>query len=146
MENKNKEWIAIVVCIITGVVANIQSWGNGSSQKVYHEKVYDTTLHHRSAILDVREKIDYLYRRVSRLEDATRILPPGPRQVPPPSTLDEMDAGSLEPDADVIEEKDSKIEVEVEVQPPPKPNQAPFEMKNDQTPKWEPLQQSLPSY
>ena len=143
MESKNKEWVAIVVCIVTGVVANIQSWGNGSSQKVYHEKVYDTTIHHRSAILDVREKIDYLYRRVSRLEAASAILPPGPGQVSPPG-VDDMDAGSLDADADVNiqEERDSEIEVKL----PPKLNEAPFELKKDQTPKWEPLQKNLPAY
>ena len=137
MESKNKEWIAIVVCIITGVVANMQSFGNESSQKVYHEKVYDTTLSQRTAILDVREKIDYLFRRVSRLEDATPILPPGPGQVPPPE-FDEMDAGTA-PEPDVIEEKDA------EVAPEPKPKN-PFKLKKDGMPKWDPIEQSLPAY
>jgi len=143
MESKNKEWIAIVVCIVTGVVANIQSFGNESTQKVYHEKVYDTTLHHRSAILDVREKIDYLYRRVARLEDASRILPPGPGQVPPPDVVDEMDAG-VSPDADVVEEKDS--EVVPEPKPKPAPPKIPFEIKKNGAPKWDPIEQTLPAY
>jgi len=141
MESKSKEWIAIAVCIITGVVANMQSFGNESSQKVYHEKVYDTTLSQRTAILDVREKIDYLFRRVSRLEDASRILPPGPGQVPPP--VDEMDAG-VSPDADVVEEKDS--EVAPEPKPEPAPQKTPFDLKKNGTPKWSPIEQALPAY
>lgn len=135
MEGKYKEWIAIAVCICTGVFANIQSFGNESTQKGYHEEVYDTTKNQRSAILDVREKIDYLFRRMARLEDASRILPPGPLQATPPQ---DADAGSTDPD--VIEEKD------VEVTPEPEPKQNPFEMEKNGTPKWDPIEQSLPSY
>ena len=149
MESKNKEWIAIVVCIITGVVANIQSFGNESTQKVYHEKVYDTTLHHRSAILDVREKIDYLYRRVARLEDASRILPPGPGQVPPP----EMDAGVHE--LDEIDETPEEVQElfgpdpekkDSEPKPKPAPPKIPFEIEKNGAPKWDPIEQPLPAY
>lgn len=93
MESKNKEWIAIVVCIVTGVVANLQSFGQGTTQ----EKIEHTSLNHREAILDVREKIDFLYRRVARLENNRPILPPGPAALNPPidagvNELEEIDA------------------------------------------------------
>ena len=98
----NKEWGAIIVCLVTSITAQVSGMQNSSSQEEYKVTTVDVTDSQREAILDVREKINYLYTRVARLEYANRILPPGPRQVTPPDVIEEPDAGSTS-DVDEID-------------------------------------------
>ena len=140
---KHKEWIAIFACFASAAGAHVQGFGHSEDQTVIEEK----NLAHREAILDVREKIDFLYRRVSRLENSRPVLPPGPGTLPLDIRFpEELDAG-VAPEVDVVE-LDEIDETPEEVKdlfgPPPeekekKPEEKVPEMDPEGMPVWEPI-------
>ena len=125
-------WAGIVLAALTAISAHFTSVGkdqfNGTVEKVaaFEDGQYE-------AIVDLRRKVDFLFKRMLEVEASGAIKPPGPASFFNPP--DPSDAG-VEPDADASD-----------FLPPVPPEKETKELDTDQNPYgmpvWEPLKKQM---
>jgi hypothetical protein len=138
------QWAAIAVAAITAISAHYTSVGKGEYEHdVGNVVAFEEEQH--EAIIDLRRKVTFLFKRVMELE-VGGVKPPGPASTfspPAPS-----DAG-VEPDADAGSESDAEVEPDFLPPSPPKKNLVPQPRREkalvDQygMPVWEPLNKKM---
>jgi len=131
------QWSAIALAAITAFTAHTSAVDKADYDADTAKVVAFEDQHHE-AIIDLRRKIEFLYKRVLELEvgQASAVQPPGPGTFfNPPAPLEEI----CEEDAGVA--PDAEIEEDVFVPPSP-PEKKPVEQKEGM-PVWKPMKKMM---
>ena len=133
------QWAAIAVAAITALSAHFTSVGKGEyAHDVGNVVAFEEEQH--EAIIDLRRKVTFLFKRVMELE-VGGVKPPGPAfMFSPPAP---SDAG-VEPDADAGSESDAEIKPDFLPPAPARKEDAyPVKLDSDGMPIWEPLNKKM---